>query len=105
MTEKSNNRTESIRLRLSPEMMERFERQADRIGLTPSTLAAFVIGRWVKEEEDKTKVQTLAVMDIARRAFPLVDPSHVEQIATAALEGVAPVVAAIEQSELAKGQE
>lgn len=46
-----HKRTGSMRIRLSPEMLERFELLAKRYGMPPSTLAAFAIARFVQAEE------------------------------------------------------
>ncbi len=58
-----NKRTGSMRIRLSPEMLERFEKLAKRYGMPPSTLAAFAIARFVQSEETNRMV----VMDAARQ--------------------------------------
>lgn len=58
-----HKRTGSMRIRLSPEMLERFETLAKRYGMPPSTLAAFAIARFVQSEE----MNRMVVMDAARQ--------------------------------------
>lgn len=58
-----HKRTGSMRVRLSPEMLDRFEALAKRYGMPPSTLAAFAIARFVQTEETNRMV----VMDAARQ--------------------------------------
>lgn len=47
----ANTRSESMRVRLDPQMMRRFEAQAVDRGMAPSTLAAFVLAEYVREQE------------------------------------------------------
>lgn len=58
-----HKRTGSMRVRLSPEMLDRFEALAKRYGMPPSTLAAFAIARFVQAEDTNRMV----VMDAARQ--------------------------------------
>lgn len=58
-----NKRSGSLRLRLSPEMLERFEALAKRYGMPSATLAAFAIARFVQSEE----MNRMVVMDTARQ--------------------------------------
>lgn len=46
-----NTRSESMRVRLDPQMMRRFEAVAADRGIAPSTLAAFVLAEYVCEQE------------------------------------------------------
>lgn len=67
-TAEENRRTDSIRVRLSPEMMERFENLAKRYGMPPATLCAFAVARFVQQEENNMQLTRMAVMDASRRA-------------------------------------
>lgn len=58
-----NKRTGSMRVRLSQDMLERFEALAKRYGMPVSTLAAFAIARFVQSEE----MNRMVVMDTAKR--------------------------------------
>jgi predicted DNA-binding protein len=62
-----NKRTDSIRVRLSPEMMERFEKLAERFGMPPATLCAFAVATFVQKEENNVKFAQMAVIDSVRR--------------------------------------
>lgn len=66
-TSEENRRTDSIRVRLSPEMMDRFERVAQRYGMPPATLCAFAVARFVQQEENNASLARMAVMDVARQ--------------------------------------
>lgn len=54
----SSKRVESLRVRLEPDMMRRFEKVAEDFGMAPSTMAAFVLAQYVRESE-RTVVQTV----------------------------------------------
>ena len=45
-TAPENRRTDSIRVRLAPEMMERFENLASRYGMPPATLCPCGFPSW-----------------------------------------------------------
>lgn len=66
-TADENRRTDSIRVRLSPEMMGRFEALAKRYGMPPATLCAFAVAQFTQNEENKLSMTRMAVMDASRR--------------------------------------
>lgn len=72
-TAAENRRTDSIRVRLSPEMMERFEALASRYGMPPATLCAFAVARFVQSEESNASLTRMAVMDSIRKSGEKVD--------------------------------
>lgn len=49
--DQASKRSNSMRVRLVPEMLERFEKVARDFGMAPSTLAAYVIGAFVRDQE------------------------------------------------------
>lgn len=49
--DQANKRSNSMRVRLVPEMMERFDTISRDFGMAPSTLAAYVIGAFVRDQE------------------------------------------------------
>jgi predicted transcriptional regulator len=51
-----NRRVDSMRVRLSPDMNERFDKLADAYGFPPATLAAFAISRFVQQEENNRAI-------------------------------------------------
>lgn len=51
-TEKpSGKRVDSVRVRLEPDMMRRLEKVAADFGMAPSTMAAFAVATFVREQE------------------------------------------------------
>ena len=66
-TPQENKRTDSIRVRLAPEMLERFEDIAKRYGMPPATLGAFAIAKFVQHEENSVSAARTAVMEMTRR--------------------------------------
>jgi predicted transcriptional regulator len=67
-TAPENRRTDSIRVRLAPEMMERFEHLASRYGMPPATLCAFAVARFVQQEETNAQLTRMAVLDASRKS-------------------------------------
>ncbi len=67
-TDQQNRRTDSIRVRLSPEMMGQFEDLASRYGMPSATLCAFAVARFVQQENANVQLARMAVLDISRRA-------------------------------------
>ena len=49
--DQANKRTDSIRVRLSPDMMKRLEAISANLGMPPSTVAAMAVGTYVIEQE------------------------------------------------------
>lgn len=64
-----NRRTDSIRVRLSPDMMTRFEELADRYGMPPATLAAFAIARFVQQDENNLNIARDALNRMADKSL------------------------------------
>ena len=67
-TPPENRRTDSIRVRLSPDMMERFDVLASRYGMPPATLCAFAVARFVQSEEANAQLTRMAVLDASRKS-------------------------------------
>lgn len=63
-------RTDTVKLKLAPEIMARFEEQARAFGMPPSTLAAFAVADWLQRQENNAKLARMAVMDMSRTAIP-----------------------------------
>lgn len=68
-----NKRTDSIRVRLSPDMMERFERIGAGFGMPVATLAAFAIADFVQRQESSEKMARMALLDATRTAVGQLD--------------------------------
>jgi predicted DNA-binding protein len=95
-----NRRTDSMRVRLSPEMMERFEALAVRYGMPPATLCAFAIARFVQSEENSLSMSRMAVMEAARRSSDAMNlsPDQLEKVLTPALQAMLPAIALQQQN-------
>ena len=90
MPVQDNRRTDSIRVRLSGDMMDRFEQLAVRYGMPPATLGAFAIAKFVQSEEMNAGLARSAVMDMASKAGESVmDEAFLERILTGALRQAA----------------
>ena len=56
-------RTDSVRVRLSPEMMNRLEFISVQLGMSPSTVAALAVGTFVIEQERTIVVERVLTPD------------------------------------------
>lgn len=56
-------RTDSVRVRLSPEMMKRLEFISAQLGMPPSTVAALAVGSYVIEQERTIVVERVLSQD------------------------------------------
>jgi len=52
-------RTDSVRVRLSPDMMKRLESISAQLGMPPSTVAALAVGSYVIEQERTILVERI----------------------------------------------
>lgn len=68
-----NRRTDSIRVRLSEDMMSRFEALAARYGMPPATLGAFAIAKFVTSEENSLNLSREALSKLTDTNFSLSD--------------------------------
>lgn len=64
--DQSNKRSDSIRIRLSPEMMKRFEKLSADFGMAPSTLAAFAVADFVIAHE-YSELRPRSLMHVVER--------------------------------------
>lgn len=65
--EDRNVRTGNIRIKVTPEMLERVERQANAFCMPVATICAFAVGDWVQRQENQLKLTRMAVLDASRR--------------------------------------
>lgn len=61
-------RSDTLRVRLAPEILDRLEKAAARHGFTLATYAAFAISRHLVEEEDRKQAVRLGVLEASRRS-------------------------------------
>ena len=67
MNDATTRRTDNVRVKLAPEMMERLERMASNYGMPTATLCAFAIAEWVAGKENNLALSRMAVMDMGRK--------------------------------------
>lgn len=80
------HRTDSIRVRLSADLMERFEVIATRYGIAPSTLATFAIAQFVHQEDYKMRVVDMAVSGMSELFGELFTGDTIERIVQPVLQ-------------------
>lgn len=70
MTEevRSVRRTDSVRVKLAPEMMDRVEKLSSDYCMPPATLCAFAVGAWVRQQEASASVARMTALEVARKA-------------------------------------
>lgn len=61
-------RTDSIRLKLSPDMVARLEKLSIAHGMPLSTVAAFGLSDWICKQEQQASLARMAAMEIARQS-------------------------------------
>lgn len=61
-------RTEALRLKLAPEMMERLQRCATSFGMPEATVAAFAVADFLNRQEMQVNAVRMAALDMSRRA-------------------------------------
>ena len=64
-----NIRTGNIRIKVSPEMLDRIELQARALCMPVATVCAFAVGDWVQRQENNLKLTRMAVMQASRRSL------------------------------------
>jgi len=65
--ENATARTNSLRLKLAPDMVERLERLAGTYGMPVSTLGAFAVADWVARQELNASMTRMAVLEATRQ--------------------------------------
>lgn len=61
-------RSDALRIRLSPEVLERLEKVAERHGFPVASYAAFAIGQHLVGLENQQQAVRLGVLDASRRS-------------------------------------
>lgn len=64
---KGRRRTEEIRVKLAPAIVEEFGALAESRGLVPATLAAVVLGEYLEAQRQKLQVQRMVAVDMGKR--------------------------------------
>ena len=87
-------RTDSVKIKLAPDMINRLESAAKAYGMPPSTLCAFAVADWLNRQEQNAKLARMGVLEATRGAFA-------DDQMTAALEAALPaVMKALQQQNL-----
>lgn len=89
----SKARTESMRLKLAPDMLSRLESFSADFGMPTSTLAAFAVADWVNRQEMNRRMTKLAVVEATRRSIEQFSGAALEKALTTALPAVAVALA------------
>jgi hypothetical protein len=84
-----------VRVKLSPEMLDRVEKMAADYGMPSATFCAFAVGDFVRRSEQQAQLGRMAVMDAARRSGDAMDISdeRLERIFSAMLPEIAKMAA------------
>lgn len=97
MHESTVRRSDSIRVKLAPSMVERVERLAESYGMPTATLCAFAVAEWVAGKENNLRLALDAVLGISAQVGGEMQKAldeythspHFEQIALAASSALA----------------
>lgn len=85
-------RSDTLRVRLAPEVLERLEKAAERHGFPVASYAAFAIGRHLVEQENQQQAVRLGVLEASRRsvdtAFAQLDFAELARIADTLTDSV-----------------
>ena len=65
-------RSDTLRVRLAPEVLDRLEKAAERHGFPVASYAAFAIGRHLVEQENQQQALRLGVLEASRRSVDTV---------------------------------
>lgn len=87
-------RTDTVKIKLAPELLERVEAQARAYGMAPSTLCAMAVAEWVIRQENNAKIARMAVLDAMRGA------GGADQVAAMVEAALPSVVKALSQQSL-----
>lgn len=63
-------RTDTVKIKLAPEILSRLESQARVYGMPPSTLCAFAVADWLQRQENNAHLTKMAVMHAADNVAP-----------------------------------
>jgi len=106
MSEDRVKRTDSVRVKLSPEMLDRVEKMAADYGMPSATFCAFAVGDFVRRSEQQAQLGRMAVMDAARRSGDAMDFSdeRLERIFSSMLPEIAKMAAEDKRLTLDQGE-
>jgi hypothetical protein len=105
--EQTINRTDSVRVKLAPQMLERVEKLATDFGMPVATLCAFAVAEWVRQKDQNVAIARMAVMDAARRTVdqsPKMDDEAMERMLGPAVEAMLKQMTAQQSLPLDRGE-
>lgn len=65
-------RSDTLRIRLAPDVLERLEQVAERHGFPVASYAAFAIGRHLVDQENQLSAMRMGVIEASRRSVDTV---------------------------------
>lgn len=68
MNDTTTRRTDSVRVKLAPEMLVRLETQAKAFGMPVATVCAFAVADWIQRKENEKAMTRLAVLEATRQS-------------------------------------
>lgn len=68
MNDTTVRRTDSVRVKLAPEMLERVEVQAKAFGMPVATVCAFAVADWIQRKENEKAMTRMAVLEATRHS-------------------------------------
>lgn len=68
-------RTDSVRVKLSPDMLKRVEQLAVDYCMPVATLCAFAVAEWVRGQDRQASLSRMAALDMSKRALAMFDMS------------------------------
>lgn len=68
MNDTTTRRTDSVRVKLAPEMLSRLEAQAKLFGMPVATVCAFAVADWIQRRENEKAMVRMATLEATRQA-------------------------------------
>jgi predicted transcriptional regulator len=84
-TDSTVARTDSVRIKLSPDMVERLEKLALAYGMPVSTMGAFAVADFINRQENNQELTQKAVMEGTRTMFAGFNEQSIEKAIERAL--------------------
>lgn len=91
MNDTTTRRTDSVRVKLAPEMLVRLESQAKAFGMPVATVCAFAVADWIQRKENEKAMTRMAVLEATRHSGEMFNLSEeqMERIFTPMLVEIA----------------
>lgn len=67
MNDSTIRRTDSVRVKLSPAIVERLEKRAEVMGMPVATVCAVAVAEWLEQKEQSRKVAHLTAVELANK--------------------------------------